>query len=45
MGLILAKKTATSLDKLCAGLPAEFKEYMSNVTELKFKQAPDYEYS
>ena len=39
---ILASKTSTSPEKLCAGLPEEFARYMKAVTGLAFEERPDY---
>ncbi len=40
--LIFEKKSMTSLDELCAGLPEEFLNYFHYVTSLEFDQIPDY---
>jgi len=36
------KKSETSIETLCEGLPAEFAEYMTYVKNLKFADEPDY---
>lgn len=37
-------KMATEVEKLCAGLPQEFANYLYNVKNLKFTEQPDYEF-
>ena len=39
---IKKKKIETSLDELCRGHPAEFKEYMEYCRSIKFEQEPNY---
>ena len=41
---ILLKKTETSLDELCQGLPEEFKLFIKYSRELEFTERPDYSY-
>lgn len=41
---IKKKKMETSLEELCKGQPAEFKEFMEYCRSLKFDQDPDYKY-
>ena len=41
---IKEKKTNTSLDELCDGLPEEFKEFIKYARDMEFSQKPDYEY-
>lgn len=41
---ILEAKLNTSVEVLCQGLPEHFSKYIQYVKELKFEQAPDYEY-
>lgn len=38
------KKKNTSLDKLCEGLPEEFKEFIKYGKNLKFEEDPNYDY-
>ncbi|KAK5442638.1 hypothetical protein LTS15_010956 [Exophiala xenobiotica] len=40
--LVLEKKQGTSAHDLCAGLPAEFEEYMNYVRNLRDEDQPDY---
>ncbi|KAK5203065.1 hypothetical protein LTR41_011187 [Exophiala xenobiotica] len=40
--LVLGKKQGTSAHDLCAGLPAEFEEYMNYVRNLRDEDQPDY---
>ena len=40
--LVLEKKQATSTSELCAGLPAQFEEYMNYVRKLRYEDQPDY---
>ena len=42
--LILQKKSITSLDELCEGLPGEFKEFINYARKLEFKEKPNYSY-
>ena len=42
--LILQKKTDTSSDELCEGLPVEFKEFIDYARKLEFKERPNYSY-
>ena len=39
---ILEVKKSTDIDKLCAGLPEEFKIYLNSVRSLKFEEEPHY---
>lgn len=41
---MLAKKSSTSVEQLCAGLPPEFALYMTHCLTLKFAASPDYAY-
>ncbi len=41
---ILEKKSRTSIEQLCAGLPAEFRSYFEHVKSLRFEDRPDYDY-
>jgi len=42
--LVLEKKQATSASALCAGLPAEFEDYINSVDNLRDEDQPDYQY-
>ena len=42
--IILHKKINTSLDRLCEGLPYEFKEFISYARKLEFTERPNYYY-
>ena len=42
--LIGKMKQETSIDQLCEGAPAEFKDYLSHVKSLEFKEKPNYRY-
>ncbi|TPX31374.1 hypothetical protein SmJEL517_g05292 [Synchytrium microbalum] len=41
---IAKMKSTITIDELCAGCPAEFKDFFSHTGSLEFEQAPDYEY-
>jgi hypothetical protein len=40
--VIVEKKKAMTADKLCAGLPMEFAQYMQYVDSLRYEDEPDY---
>ncbi|KAK5397855.1 hypothetical protein LTR06_011559, partial [Exophiala xenobiotica] len=42
--LVLGKKQGISAHDLCAGLPAEFEEYMHYVHDLRDEDQPDYQH-
>jgi hypothetical protein len=42
--LVLEKKQATSASELCAGLPAEFADYINYVHNLRDEDRPDYQH-
>lgn len=42
--LIGNMKLATSIDKLCSGLPSEFKTYFEYIKNLGFQDTPDYNF-
>ncbi|KAI1720954.1 protein kinase domain-containing protein [Ditylenchus destructor] len=41
---ISQKKQATTIEKLCQGLPAEFVAYLKYSRSLRFEETPDYKY-
>lgn len=43
MEQIGSMKITTNLNKLCSGIPKQFKDYLKICKELKFEEKPDYE--
>lgn len=40
----MEKKLSTSIEQLCKGYPEEFSKYLTYCRNLKFDEAPDYNY-